>query len=93
MKGTIKSQILSSLHREFGNTPFRYTDIVKQVLLSRGIINSPSEYDWKTHRGYYACAITCYNSEYLYKCTKRNPWRLVTGISPKGKTEYRVENC
>jgi hypothetical protein len=93
MEGTIKSQILSSLHGQFGNTPFTYTDIVKQVLLSRGIINSPSEYDWKTHRGYYACAINCYNSEYLYKCTTRNPWRLVKGISPNGKTQYRVENC
>jgi hypothetical protein len=93
MKGTIKSQILSSLHDQFGNAPFRYTDIVKQVLLSRGIINSPSEYDWKVDRGYYACAITRYNSEYLYKCTSRNPWRLVKEIGPNGKSQYRVESC
>jgi hypothetical protein len=93
MKGIIKSQILSSLHSHFGNTPFKYTDIVKHVLMNRGIINSPSEYNWETHRGYYSCAINRYNSEYLYNCTTKNPWRLVKEIGPNGKPRYRVENC
>lgn len=93
MKGTIKSQILKALHERHGNGTFRYTDIVKEVLVQRGIISDHSEYDWREHRGYYACAINQYNSNYMYVCTKRNPWKLER-VGTLGKAhQYRVVSC
>lgn len=93
MKGTIKSQILQALHSRHGNGRFRYTDIVKEVLVQRGIISDHSLYDWRVHRGYYACAINRYNSNYMYVCTQKNPWRLERVWVQGNQLEYRVIDC
>lgn len=60
-KTTKKSQIFDNLQKRFGNKTFRYTDITIAALMVNGWIAEPSEYDWREHRGYYACIITGYS--------------------------------
>lgn len=94
MVKTRKMQILEGLATRFGNGQFKYTDIVKEVLVTRGIIATHADYNWREHRGYYSCAINQYPSknQYMYISTERSPMRLVrdyTGTS----TRYRVLGC
>ena len=92
----VKTKILKALHDKFGNELFTYTDIVKEVCVQRGIISDHSEYNWRIHRGQYADAITRYGgNDYMYNCTKRNPWRLehVWTNIPTHSHMYRVVDC
>jgi hypothetical protein len=90
----VKSKILKALHDKFGNELFTYTDIVKEVCVQHGSITDHSEYNWRIHRGQYACAINCYGgNDYLYKCTKRNPWRLEQVWTLGKSNMYRVVDC
>ena len=75
-KTTKKSQIFDNLQKRFGKKTFRYTDITIAALMVNGFITDPSEYDWQIHRGYYACNITGYAGNYMYKRSKGDTRRL-----------------
>jgi hypothetical protein len=77
MKTTVKYNVLKSLRERFGEQTFTYTDIVKEFLIHNGVIAKHEDYNWRDHRGYYACAISCYSGDYLYNYSKTSPLRLV----------------
>jgi hypothetical protein len=75
IKKTKKAQIFDYLQKQFGDTAFRYTDIVIAALIVNGKINNPSEYN-RTHRGYYGVNITGYGGYYMYLQSKGDTRRL-----------------
>jgi hypothetical protein len=87
---TKKTQILNYLTEKWGSGTFRYTDITIAALMVNGLIQDPSEYNWKEHRGYYACAITGYSGDYMFKSSKRESRGLRTVREASGKKRYRI---
>jgi hypothetical protein len=76
IKKTKKAQIFDYLQKQFGDTAFRYTDIVIAALITNGWIKDPSEYDRSIHRGYYGVNITGYGGYYMYLQSKGDTRRL-----------------
>ena len=90
VKKSVKFNVLSSLYQRFGSRTFKYTGIVKEILLHNGWIKSYEDYNWRIHRGYYAVSLTGYSSDYFFNFSKTCPLRLVK-TSNNGKSAYRVE--
>ena len=91
MKITKKSRLLTALENKFGNTNFRYTDMVKEMLIINGYINNVSEYRPADHRGYYATNLTAYSSEYLYSPSVNDPRHLTVVYTESGSKRYCID--
>lgn len=87
---TKKAQILDYLTEQWGSSTFRYTDITIAALMVNGLIQDPSEYDWREHRGYYACVITGYSGDYMFKPSKGDTRRLDV-IGGGGSKRYLIQ--
>jgi len=63
---TVKSKTFDLIENLLGEI-FTRKELVSCFLIANKKINSLEEYDWKSHRGYYSCAISKYlGNGYLY---------------------------